>query len=305
MTYDQILAFVTVASEGSFTAASARLHKSQPAVSKLVRNLEGEIGVDLFDHRAYRATLTDAGRQFYERASALIEGTEALKGFGRALAGRVEPIVRLAIEAVTPLGPVMEVLREVKDQYPSVRIELGTERLAGAIDALRGERADLAIATQLGIEGTRLEAVPYGRVRVIPVARRDHPLATCGAKIPPSLLQAHAQVVLQDSAQGPDSPSLNVLEGGLRWSVTDVAAKKEVILAGMGWGGLPEHIVADALASGKLVALRIPAFAETMELFVLRRRDRPHGVVAQALWENLTRAGRRLKSRPRKARARR
>jgi DNA-binding transcriptional LysR family regulator len=56
----------------------------------------------------------------------------------------------------------------------------------------------------------------------------------------------------------------------------------------MGWGGLPEHLVASELASGALVALDVPEFeADAMELFAIRRRDRPHGVVAQALWRAL------------------
>jgi DNA-binding transcriptional LysR family regulator len=186
----------------------------------------------------------------------------------------------------------MQILREVKERYPSVRIELATERLAGAADALREERADIAVATKLATAPTKLEAARYSTVRIVPVARRDHPLVTCGTPIPPALLRTHAQIVLRDSAHGADSPSLNVLEGGLRWSVTDVAAKKEVILAGMGWGGLPEHIVADALAAGELVALQVPEFeSDAMELFALRRRDRPHGIVAQALWEELERIG--------------
>lgn len=291
MTYDQLVAFLAVASDGTFTAASDNLHKSQPAVSKLVRNLEGELGVELFDRRKYRATLTDAGRLFYERALAVIETTEALRTFGRDLAGKLEPIVRLAVEAVAPLAPILGILRGLQERYPTVRIELHTERLAGAVEALREERADLAVATRLGAEATRLEAAPYCGVRVVPVVRHDHPLAACGAAIPPALLRAHAQVVLRDSAHGDAAPSLNVVEGGLRWSVTDVAAKKEVILAGMGWGGLPEHVAADALATGALVRLRIPEFAvEVMELFALRRRDRPHGVVAQVLWEELVRS---------------
>jgi DNA-binding transcriptional LysR family regulator len=293
MTYDQLVAFLAVAGAGSFTAASGALHKSQPAVSKLVRNLEEEIGVELFDRREYRATLTDAGRLFHERAAIVIEATESLKTFGMQLAGTAEPIVRLAVEAVTPLGPIMEILRVLKERYQSVRFELGTERLAGAADALRDERADLAVATKLGTEAATLEAARYASVRVLPVVRADHPLATCGVPIPPSLLRAHPQIVLRDSAtQGTHSPSLNVLEGGLRWSVTDVLAKKEVILAGMGWGGLPEHVVADELACGQLAALRVPEFeADVMELFALRRRDRPHGVVAQALWEALKASG--------------
>src|SRR6266478_6320066 len=69
MTYDQLVAFLGVAGEGTFTAASAALHKSQPAVSKLVRNLEDELGVQLFDREQYRAPLPDAGRLFPERAA--------------------------------------------------------------------------------------------------------------------------------------------------------------------------------------------------------------------------------------------
>src|SRR5262245_22849961 len=131
MTYDQLVAFLAVADEGGFVAASATLHKSQPAVSKLVRNLEDELGVPLFDRTQYRATLSDAGRLFRERAAAVIEHTEALRTFGRHLGGRIEPVVRLAIEAVTPVDPILVVLRGVQERFPAVRIELSTERLAG------------------------------------------------------------------------------------------------------------------------------------------------------------------------------
>jgi DNA-binding transcriptional LysR family regulator len=202
MTYDQLVAFVAVASEGTFTAASAALHKSQPAVSKLVRNLEDELGVELFDREQYRATLTDAGRLFHERAATVIESTEALKSFGIQLAGRIEPIVRLAVEAVTPLAPIMEILRAAQERYPTVRIELATERLAGAADALREGSADLAVATRLGVDSVALDLAHFRTVRILPVARADHPLAAAGVPVPRTLLRAHAQIVLRDSAHG-------------------------------------------------------------------------------------------------------
>lgn len=287
MTYDQLLAFLAVAGEGSFTAASARLHKSQPAVSKLVRNLEGELGVDLFDRTAYRATLTEAGRLFHDRAASVLEDVEALRTFGIGLAGTLEPVVRLAIEAVTPLAPVMTVLRTLQARYPSVRIELSTERLAGAAEALREQRADVVIATRVGLDSLKVDAAPFRTVRIVPVVRADHPLARRTGSVPAAALRAHPQIVLRDSAHASTSTSLNVLDGGLRWSVDDVAAKLEVILAGMGWGGLPEHVVAGALARGELAVLRVSGFAASMELFALRRRDRARGVVATALWDEL------------------
>ena len=288
MTYDQLSAFLRVATEGSFRAASASLHKSQPAVSKLVRNLEAELGVELFDRSAYRATLSDAGRLFFERAAALLESTEALRSFALELAGEAEPIVRLAVDAVAPLAAILRVLHAVQERFPAVRIELRTERLSGALEALRDEAADLAVATTLGLDTRTMEARRFASVRVLPLARADHPLARAGTPIPRALLREHAQIVLRDSAHGEASGSLNVLTGGLRWSVTDVAAKKEIIAAGMGWGGLPEHVVAPELAAGSLVALDVPEFeADALELFAVRRRDRPRGLVLEQLWRGL------------------
>src|ERR1051325_6712165 len=100
MTLDQLLAFQAVAARGGFSAASAHLHKSQPAITKLVQNLEAELGVVLFDRSAYRATLTDAGRLFLERAEGLLARSEELQRYGRALGGAAEPVVRLVVEAV-------------------------------------------------------------------------------------------------------------------------------------------------------------------------------------------------------------
>jgi DNA-binding transcriptional LysR family regulator len=130
--------------------------------------------------------------------------------------------------------------------------------------------------------------------RVLPVApgRRRSARPRCSrTPIPSALLRAHPQIVRRDSANDPASPSLNVLEDGVRRSMTDVTAKRDVILAGMGWGDLPEHVVADAVASRILVRLEVPEFeVRTMELFAMRRRNCRHGVVAQALWEALARS---------------
>src|SRR5688572_5743850 len=217
MTYDQLSAFLYVASEGSFTAASAALHKSQPAVSKLVRNLEQELGLQLFDRSAYRATLTEAGQRFYERASAVLESTEALRSFALTLAGEPEPSVRLVVDAVTPLERVASVLRAAQSRFATVRIELRTERLTGAVAALHEDAADLAVATTLGVDRSRMEIRHFARVRIVPVASAAHPLARGGAPAPEAL-RRHAQIILRDSALGESSASLNVLTGGLRWT---------------------------------------------------------------------------------------
>lgn len=285
MTLEQLVAFRAVARCGSFAKAAAELHKSQPAVSKLIQNLEAALGIVLFDRASYRARLSDAGTLFAERAALLLADLEELASFGRSLASDAEPVVRLVLEAVTPLPPLLEILRDVQAAYPGVRYELRTERLTGALEALRDDGADLAITSVHGLDGRIMVARAFRSVRIIPVVRHDHALARAGTPVPGEVLRRHPQVVLRDSARGELSQTMNVLEGGLRWTVTDVTAKLEIIDAGMGWGGLPEHVVAPRLRDGSLVALAIREFdVEAIELCVIRRRDRPHGPVAQALW---------------------
>ena len=292
MTFDQLVAFHAVATRGGFSAASAHLHKSQPAVSKLVQNLEAELGFALFDRTSYRAQLTDAGKLFLERAEGVLESADTLRHFGLALGGAAEPVVRLVLEAVTPLPPVASALREVKARFPWVRFELRTERLAGAFEAVRDRSADLAIACLQGLDAGAMAAQRFCGVRVIPVAHRDHPLAAHAGPVPAAALRTHPQVVLRDSARGEIAQSLNVLEGGLRWTVTEVGAKLELIEAGLGWGGLPEHVAAGPLVAGTLVALDVREFeVSVIELFAIRRRDQPIGPVSQALWTRLAEPG--------------
>jgi DNA-binding transcriptional LysR family regulator len=288
MTIDQLIAFQAVASQGTFAAAAAQLHKSQPAVSKLIQNLEAELGLSLFDRSAYRATLTDAGRLFFERTARVLDSTQALLSFGRSLAGAAEPVVRLVLEAITPLPPVLATLRSVQALFPSVRYELRTERLNGAIEALRDASADLVITSTQGMDRQNMMEQAFATVRIIPVVHRDHPLARGDGPVPAQRLRQYAQVVLRDSARGDLTQTINVLEDGLRWTVTDVGAKLEIIHAGMGWGGLPEHVVAEGLKAGTLRALTIREFqVHEIPLSALRRVDQPAGPVVQALWSRL------------------
>lgn len=290
MTHDQLLAFVAVATHGTFSAASSALHKTQPAVSKLVRNLEDELGLVLFDRSAYRPRLTDAGQRFHARALAVVAETEALRSFGLQLAGAPEPVVRLVLEAITPLSVIVPVLQRVQARFPSVRVQLRTERRGGVLEALDDDTADLVVTSPHGTDRRRVSVRPLCKVRIVPVARFDHPLATAPSPVPPELLREHPQVVLRDSGRGEPAVDINVLSGGRHWTVTEVSAKHELIAAGMGWGGLPEHVVAAALRRGELVRLHVREFEiDAIELCTLRRRDRAAGVVAEALWIELGR----------------
>lgn len=288
MTLDQLAAFVAVVREGTITAAAAALHKSQPAVSKLVSNLEGELGVPLLDRSGYRPTLTDEGQVFFDRAASLTEDAGALRQLGENLRQSPERRVRLTLDAITPLAPVLEVLVRVRRQFPSVRIELDVGGWTGATAAILGGDADLAIASGVLPDTPRVVARPFPSVAIAAVVRRNHVLAETKGPVPSALLRQHPQVVLADPTGADSSTSLNVLPGGLTWRVTELHAKKQIIEAGLGWGGLPEHLVETEIASGQLQRIDVCAFeAHSMSLHVLRRKSRAKRIVTNTLWREL------------------
>ncbi len=288
MTFEQLRVFHAVVSTGTFRGASERLHKSQPAISKMVQNLEDELGVKLFTRDSYRPQLTEAGRAFYERAADVLEQTIQLGNFARRLGNQHEPLVHLAINAVCPLPPVLQTLRDIQERFPGTELKFSTEHLAGVIERLYENQVDLVISTQTDMDCRIMEAVPYTTVRIIPVAHADHPLAQGEQVKLLAEVQPHVQVIVADSSRGRLNQSFDVMPGARRWRVTDVAAKKEIILAGLGWGGLPEHVISAELASGQLVPLRIDGFSiRTLRLYLIRRKDRAAGPVAQVIWDAL------------------
>jgi DNA-binding transcriptional LysR family regulator len=79
--------------------------------------------------------------------------------------------------------------------------------------------------------------------------------------------------------------SRDLLPGGLKWTVSDFAAKKQVILAGFGWGGLPDHLTEPERRVGTLIPLDVEGFPPRHSiLFAIRRRDTVPGLVATELW---------------------
>ena len=113
MTYEQLRVLQAIVRAGTFRGAAEQIHKSQPALSAMIRNLEGELGFPLFDRQGYRPVLTARGRAFYERAVVALKEMAGLRALAQRLTGEEEAEVRLAVNNVFPLAEVLDTLREV------------------------------------------------------------------------------------------------------------------------------------------------------------------------------------------------
>ncbi|CUJ87736.1 CysJI operon transcriptional activator [Ruegeria denitrificans] len=288
MKHDQLIAFEAIVSTGTFRGAAERLHKSQSAISHTIRQLEEELELELFSREAYRPSLTPAGEIFYREASRVLRQMQGLRTTAARLRAREEPELNIAVSATMDLDTFLPALADTGRSHPATHLRLRMEMMGGPIARLMEGKADIALASLDGVPLDDVEAVPVAEVTIRPVASPDLNLPTGSRAISTTEMQSHVQVITAGTGGTTHEQSRDILPGSLKWTVSDLAAKKKVILAGLGWGGLPDHMTEEERRSGALIPLNLERFPirRTM-IFKIRRRDQPAGVVASELWDKI------------------
>ncbi|WP_424930204.1 LysR family transcriptional regulator [Amaricoccus tamworthensis] len=291
MTLEQLVALNAIVEQGTFRAAADHLNKAQSAVSHAIRKLEDEVGFELLSREAYRPTLTERGQVFYRHATRVLQRMRELRSITATLRTEQEAEVALSVTATYPLTPVLSLVSEMTARFQATHIKMSRENMGGSLEKLLDGDVEVAISTLDGVPLDRVEFVPVLPVMMIPVSHPDFVPARDDRMKTDAEMQTHIQVVVADSARG-DRQDRGIVPGGLRWTVSDFATKKEILLANMGWGGMPEHMIRQELEAGTLVPLRAEGYPPTQILhYAMRRRDVTHGTVAQAIWDRFRQAG--------------
>ena len=131
--------FVAVAeTQNVLRAATQTLHVSQPAVSRQIRDLEEELGVELFERTGKAVNLTDAGRLFLKEARAVLERTDEAVRNVRSLAETGEKELHVGYSPLPGAQIVPAALRAFQQAMPNVHVKLhdwsNDELLAGVRD---------------------------------------------------------------------------------------------------------------------------------------------------------------------------
>lgn len=288
MTYEQLIVLNAIVTEGTFRGAADKLNKSQSAISHMLKKLELEIDIQLLSRQEYRPKLTPSGSVFYRQATRVLQQMQQLNVVAKNLGSGQEAEVHLAVTATFSLKPVLDIVGATKADFPTTHIILSRESMGGPIERLMNDDADIIIATLDGAPLDQVEAIPFAEVTILPVAHPDYEPAKNNQLKTISEMQSYTQIIVSHSGSDPYSQSRDLLPGGLRWTVSDFAAKKEILLAGLGWGGIPVHMINDELDEGKLVALNVESYQPRQShLYQIRKRDRTTGVVSQYIWEAL------------------
>jgi DNA-binding transcriptional LysR family regulator len=136
--------FVTVAEERNFSRASARLRVSQPAVSRQIKDLEDEVGAELFVRASTGLKMTPAGETFLAHARDILRrSSDSLKAMQAFRTPGPQSITVGYIPTALP-SFLTDALREFSHRYPKVAVHLRELSPQHQVDALRAEKIDLA-----------------------------------------------------------------------------------------------------------------------------------------------------------------
>lgn len=283
---DQLQVFLAVAEAGGFAAAGRRLGRATSAVSYQIDTLEAQLGVPLFDRvTTRRPVLTPAGQVVLAEACAVSRGVDVLRAKVRGLLAGLEAEVSLVVDVMLPTWRLAEAARAFQAAFPTVSLRLHVESL-GAVGQLVFDRvATLGVSGPLRATPEAFERIAVGEVELIPVAAPEHPLARM-SPIPPGEARDHIQLVLSDRSLQTAGQDFGVV--GLKtWRLADLSAKHALLLAGVGWGGMPRPMVDADVQAGRLAILAIPEWGAVRYPFhLIHRIDAPPGPAGRWLIEH-------------------
>ena len=172
----QLRYVVTVAEEGRFTRAAARLHVAQPSISSAVAALEGELGAPLFHRQRNAVTLTGAGEVFLPWARQVLADCEAGAAAVRDLLGLQRGRLVLGATPSLTTNLLPHVLAAFHTDHPGVELmvhEAGSQEL---VDRLGKGEMDLAVVI-LPVDRPWVQATALLEEELVLAVDRAHPLA--------------------------------------------------------------------------------------------------------------------------------
>jgi len=259
MNLNHLAIFEAVAEAGSVGGGATRLHISQPAVSKQLREFEHTLGVTLFDRLPKGVRLTATGEQllgFARRISATEQAAERTLAEIRDLhAGK------LVIGASTTIGNYLlpAILAEYRRTWPGVEISLEIANTEVIQHKLLDNTLDLGL-TEGFVESDELEAEVFATDLLVVIAAPDHPLATKRNLTTRQL--CNTPCVLREPGSGTRSVIERMLaQRGLShapaMSLGSTEAIKRAVAAGAGISLVSRLAIGNELADGSLIRLEV------------------------------------------------
>ncbi len=244
----------TVVKLGGFAQAAEKLNRSQSTISYAIARLQEQLGITLFEQKGRKAHLTEAGRVLLADAEPHLTGFHQLEQRARSLASGGQSEIRVSIDTIFPNERLFAALAEFARSFPYVHLKLRQTTFLSADSEFSAHNAHLCVA---GLMSREYFVKPILDIRMLAVARRDHPLHSLKREVSRIDMMQHMLVIIEgvgadNTKSQPRSPAQRFL------SVSTIEAAIDAVRSGLCFGWLPVYRIQPFLDSAEFVPLRMP-----------------------------------------------
>ncbi|SHG82696.1 LysR family transcriptional regulator [Ferrimonas marina] len=246
-TLEQWRILQAVVDHGGYAHAAQALNKSQSSLNHAVAKLQQLLGVQLLEVKGRKAELTAQGRVMLRRSRVLTQEIEQLELLANNLEQGWEPEIRLSREILFPTAPLYHAMQQFYPESRGTRLTVLDNVLSGTTEAITERSFDLVISGRIppGYRGEHL-----GNAQLLLVCHPQHPLSQEG-EIDEKRLAQELQLVIRDTGSDADK-DLGWLKAEQRWTFSNFHEAIEILLQGVGFCWVPQHIAQPLLDQGRL-----------------------------------------------------
>ena len=265
-TLDQWEVLEAVIQLGSFAAAAEKMNRSQSTISYAISRLQEQFQIPLLEIKGRRAQLTESGKALLADAGPLLKGFRALEQRATSVGSGGETEIRVSVDSLFPGQRLFGALADLRQSSPHVLVQLRQGVFLTPVQEFACFDADLCIT---GLHSRECFAKPVLDVRMLAVARADHPLHALGRQLSRADMVQSLAVVIEGSSTRPRKNQPHDTSQRLL-TVDNVDGAIEAVHSGLCFGWLPVYRIASLLESEEFVPLRLPLGGERLvRLFLI------------------------------------
>jgi DNA-binding transcriptional LysR family regulator len=290
--YRQLRAFAWVAELGSFRLAAERLSVAQPSLSVLIRELERDLGVELFERTTRQSRLTDAGAAFLQRLSPILEDLEDAYRHARAVGAGSAGRLKIAALPSISAGVVARTVAALQRRSPNVKVILREMKNAPIFDAVRQGEVEIGLAALVQADPA-IDFRPIFADDLRAIVPPQHPLV--GTRVTWKALGKYPMILMKTGIVE-QALHRSGVDASSAFEVENIATALSMVRHGMGVSVAASSVVSGLNMKG-VHLLPIHGRYTTRNLGVAWRKGRPLSAAASAFLAILQEAVREPDSR--------
>lgn len=259
MDFHQLKVFYSAVRTGGFTHASREMHLSQSTISQHIKQLEQELGCQLFMRVGKRVLLTDAGQLLRDHCERILQDVKNAEMAIRELNGMQRGKVRLGTGSTTLIYQLPHVLETYQARYPNIELVIVSETTDVIIRDVQAQRLDLGLV-MLPVTGNDLQLTPLCNEELLIALPSRHPLARKRALTVNDLRELrfilYEKKTVMRGLIDNFFTSLGVTPQ-LAMVMENIEAIKSLVGTGLGASVLPSHAVGNDAIDKKVRLLRV------------------------------------------------